>query len=346
MTVLVASLFCITSKVSAIDNAVVLQYHHVSGKTPASTSVDIAQFEAHMAWLKEHHVVLPLPMIINRLKGGKSLPQKAVAITFDDGYKNILTNAHPILKRYQFSYTVFINPQLIGSRKDQLSWPEVQQMSEEGVIFANHFATHSHMLQRLPEETQTQWQQRIQVGLLDAEQLIQQKTQQNHRLLAYPYGEFDAKLQDLVTQWGFIAFGQHSGALASYSDFSALPRFPAAGRYANLKTLKTKLRSLALPVLDNQSTPNPLVANNSPAPKLSLLLDDSDFHQSQMTCYFNGERLPLTWQDRQLTAAIPKTLSAGRHRVNCTVPSVRHAGRYYWYSQPWFVEGSDGQWRN
>ena len=113
MRILVSSWLLLTSLVAVGETppptspgAPILLYHHVANDTPASTSISPAQFEQHMAYINEHHTVLPLTEIVAAIKAGKSLPANALAITFDDGYKNILTNGHPILRRYDFPYTI------------------------------------------------------------------------------------------------------------------------------------------------------------------------------------------------------------------------------------------------
>ncbi len=77
-------------------SAVILQYHHVSEKLPAVTSVSEETFKSHLNHIKEHGFsVIPLPQLLDSLKAGKSLPEKTLAITFDDGYENNITAAGP-----------------------------------------------------------------------------------------------------------------------------------------------------------------------------------------------------------------------------------------------------------
>lgn len=68
---------------------------------------DADRFEAQMHWVKAWFNVLPLPEAVARLRTG-SLPERAAAITFDDGYANNYTVALPILKRLGLPATFFI----------------------------------------------------------------------------------------------------------------------------------------------------------------------------------------------------------------------------------------------
>ena len=65
------------------------------------------RFDALCAWLSSWFNVLPLDEAVRRLKDG-SLPQRALAITFDDGYADNHDVAMPILKKHGLCATFFI----------------------------------------------------------------------------------------------------------------------------------------------------------------------------------------------------------------------------------------------
>jgi peptidoglycan/xylan/chitin deacetylase (PgdA/CDA1 family) len=68
---------------------------------------DVARFDQLMRWVAEWFNVLPLDQAVAALRAG-TLPPRAAAITFDDGYANGHQLALPILQRYQLSATFFV----------------------------------------------------------------------------------------------------------------------------------------------------------------------------------------------------------------------------------------------
>lgn len=327
----------------AKDNAVILLYHHVSNSTPKGTSVSPDTFRQHMQHLAEHHHVLPLKDVIHALQTKQPLPDKAVVITFDDGYENIYTNAHPILKEFGFPYTIFINPPLIGNVGYQLDWQQVKIMSNEGASFANHGSQHTHMLTKEKDESEENWLNRTLQEIENAETILKENLGYSLKYFAYPYGEFDTQLKTRLSSQGYIGFAQHSGAIASHSDFSALPRYPAAGVYSNLQTLEVKLNSLAMPV--SEVTPkDPKIELAAQNERLIFNVKPKDFTLQQINCFQNGQVLKNSFNGNTISVDIQIINQPGRHRVNCTAPSISEKGRYYWFSQPFFMPTVEGQW--
>lgn len=327
----------------AKDNAVILMYHHVSAKTPSVTSVLPDIFRQHMQYLADNYQVLALQKVIESLKKNKPLPDRTVVITFDDGYDNIFDNAHPILKEFSFPYTIFVNPPLIGEVDYQLSWHQVKLMSKEGASFANHGNQHTHLLTKEAGESEKSWLKRSMQYIDDAENVLAKNVGYSLKYFSYPYGEFDKKLKSELIAQGYIGFGQHSGAIASHSDFGSLPRYPAAGMYSNLQTLKVKLDSLAMPVT-NILPDDPKLEVSNTIQEISFKVGIEDLNPRKINCFQNSQALTTSLVRNTISVNIQAIDKPGRHRVNCTAPSLREKGRFYWFSQPLFKPTADGSW--
>jgi peptidoglycan/xylan/chitin deacetylase (PgdA/CDA1 family) len=79
-------------------------------------------FDKQIAFLANEYRILPLRDVIERLSRGLSAPEGTVCITFDDGFRSVLSTAYPILLKYQAPATVFLVTSLIGGSEPP--WPE------------------------------------------------------------------------------------------------------------------------------------------------------------------------------------------------------------------------------
>lgn len=334
--------------------AVVLQYHHVSESTPASTSVTPGRFAEHLAYLQQQGLeVIPLEQLVETLRVGRPLPDRAVAITFDDGYSSVYDEAFPRLAERGWPFTVFINTEPHDhGRPGFMSWDQLREISRRGGTIANHTISHPYLLDHEPGENESAWRSRVAAEITGAQQRIEQEIGTAPRLLAYPYGEYDRAVLELAAGLGYTGFGQQSGPLATYSDLRALPRFPFGGNYGDAEDFATKVNSLALPLAgdgepvrwetaDGQPLSD-IVLSSSPAPPVLVLSFPASFDPHGLDCFATGQgRISVRVEGQRAFVAADSPLSAGRSRYNCTARSPQ-PGRHYWFSQPWITRDSGG----
>lgn len=323
----------------ASADAVVFVYHRFAEGQHPATNVRLEQFESHLDYLERHNfTVWPLERIVTYHREGRAIPDRTVAITVDDAYLSVYTHAYPRLKARGWPFTVFVATQPVDRRlADFMSWEQMREMSGKGASFANHGVTHEHLVQRLADEGEAAWRARMRWELDHAQQRLRAELGVESRLFAYPYGEHDEALAALVSDAGYVAFGQQSGPIGRHADARALPRYPMAEAYAPLEQFAGKANSLALPVL--RALPwNPVVTHDNP-PRMELHLAERLPRAAQVACYVTGQGQALTeWLDDQLQRLVVKArevLPKGRSRYNCTIPGPN--GRYYWYSHGWLV---------
>lgn len=327
-------------------HASILLYHHVSDRTPRVTSVTADELREHLTYLRDNDfTVIDIRDAIAAAQGRKEIPEKSVVITFDDAYQNIYTNGWPILKEFDVPWTLFVTTDPIGQTAGQyMSWDQIRDLHNDGVVIANHSLDHAHLPRRADYASETAWLERMRENILGAEAKIKEEVGVSYKLFAYPYGEYDNVLADLVAELGFIGFGQHSGGFSQHSDFRAIPRFAAAGMYANLRTLGTKMAALGMPVLETHIE-DTLLDYEETRPTLKLIVDTSDFHRNQLNCFIRSQPHAPQWHDEQMfSVQAEEPIGIGRQRYNCTVPSISRPGRFYWYSVQWIRPDQQGSW--
>ena len=328
---------------------VILQYHHISDATPPSTSTSPAVFRQHLELINDAGFkVLSLTDVAQMLRDRTPLPNDAVLITFDDSYVSIYTTAFPLLKARRWPFAVFVNTAPVGSGGQFLSWDQLQDMADNGAAIANHSVNHTHFARRPDNVAAEVWQAQVRNEILAAERAIQQYTGQSHRVLAFPYGEFDASLLETLEEQGFLGMSQASGAVR-VEDALALPRFPMGGRFGKLDDLKLKLQSLPLPLEaveiqhdKGRKLEDGVLPDGVDKPVLQLTLA-SDALAQGLQCYASGQRNAISKivDGRRVLVQADQSLPIGRSRYNCTARDDS-SGRYYWYSRPFLRRDKNG----
>jgi peptidoglycan/xylan/chitin deacetylase (PgdA/CDA1 family) len=263
------------------------------------------------------------------------VPEKSIAITFDDAYISVYNTAMPLRQQHGFSFTVFVNTEPIEKGYSNfMNWEQLRNLQSNGGAVANHSHSHAYLVRRFKGEKDEQWQSRMHAEILTAQSRLSEKLGQVEKIFAYPYGEFTSPLQSIVTELGFYGIGQHSGAVGFGSDFSAVPRFPMATGFDNLDQFAIKVNSRPLPV-EVLAPEHRLIATSIDTPIMRFRLGIGDFAADKLSCYFSGNKMAINWLDRQQRLVEIKPLNSvgkGRIKYNCTAPSTSKSGVYYWYS--------------
>lgn len=102
----------------------ILTFHGVEAKPltpPAAHVIDAATLRRQLKFLSRHFTVLPLSEALERLNAD-TLPDRAAALTFDDGTRNLATQAAPILRELGLPAAVFLATGALGTR--EALWPD------------------------------------------------------------------------------------------------------------------------------------------------------------------------------------------------------------------------------
>jgi poly-beta-1,6-N-acetyl-D-glucosamine N-deacetylase len=222
----------------------VLAYHDVrdnvreSFKTwPEATAVDTQDLVQQLSWIdKNGYRPVSLQQIVDARAGKTPLPDKAILLTFDDGFESVYTKVFPLLKQFNYPAVIAIVGDWIQTPQDQLvqfgdirvprsafvNWDEVREMVGSGLIeVASHtYSLHQgivsnpqgslmpaavsrgYQAQGQKYESDTAHAQRIKMDLLRSSQLIERETGKRPRAIVWPYGASNRFVNQLAAEAG------------------------------------------------------------------------------------------------------------------------------------------------
>lgn len=226
----------------------ILLYHSVEKRNTAVDTMGLAispeLFYAQMKYLKEKGAnILSLPDLIARSMKRLPIPDKAVAITFDDGYRSVFTGALPILKEFGFTATVFINIYFLENKIADnqyyhdwgaLSWEEVKQLYGAGLSIGSHAFTHGKLVGLSGQE--------IDYEVRQSKILIEDNTGIKINTFSYPHGSFNRRIKNIVKDSGFIcSCSSIDGINNAKVDFYALKRTEICAFDSSLHKFEKKI---------------------------------------------------------------------------------------------------------
>lgn len=190
----------------------VLMYHRIGRlptvPTPTSTKLTVqpAVFAAQMEWLARHGFhAITAQQLYDALERSRPLPPRPVLITFDDGYRDVLFNAAPVLHRLGMPAVAFVITGRVGGPDPSfLNWQDLRDLEKDGFTIGSHTVHHL----RLPGLSTSQA-----FGELDASRAtLQRHLRKGIDWFAYPDGATSAAVVRLVHRAGYrLAFTTRTG---------------------------------------------------------------------------------------------------------------------------------------
>ena len=193
---------------------IVLCYHALSDRWPADLSLRPERFSEQLELLvrRGYRGATFLDVVEGRATG------KAVAVTFDDAYRSVMTLARPVLERLELPGSVYAVTAFVGSERpmswpgvDQwvdgehghellpLSWAELRELAEAGWEVGSHTRTHPR-LTTLSDADLADELGRSRAACEDG-------VGRACRSLAYPYGDVDRRVSLAAGEAGYAAAG-------------------------------------------------------------------------------------------------------------------------------------------
>ena len=259
---------CIVSYVRSEQGPVILMYHHLA---PAGTYqgtadedngaiLDVEHFAEQMAWLRENgYQTLFVSELADYLLNDQELPEKAVIITFDDGYESNYVYALPILEEYQIKANFAIVVRDTERREEQpdetpyadtslrhMTFEQLREMVASGLVEVGSHTYHSHGDVNVDDagntkpalvnyhyntvtkhlETAEEYQERVMTDLLKSREVLKAQLGKEPAYFAYPYGRYTNELIEIVEGAGFtVALSVKEDRIRSARQILHLPRY-------------------------------------------------------------------------------------------------------------------------
>lgn len=182
-------------------NVLIMGYHSIS---PDHTVVDVepSSFVWQIEYLRRYFSFVSLDDIVNFSRGKKQLDRASVAITFDDGYRDLMDVAVPALQSRGIPATVFVlsrperaNREELDNNKSLLSRQQVLFLRRAGWTIGCHSATHQSLISCSTRDLRKE--------VITAKQELERVIGEPVRYFSYPKGRVNGRVASVVKEAGF-----------------------------------------------------------------------------------------------------------------------------------------------
>ena len=200
----------------AIDRSarfIVLCYHRFEDKPHDSLAIAPAEFKAQMQALKDNGIeVVPLKDVLAWRRGEKNIPPKSAVITIDDGYISGHDVAWPILKEFNYPFTMFIYTNWVQVGGKSMTWDQLAEMRDAGVDIESHTESHRDLRKAPAGQDYTTW---LHNEIYRSKEILEDKLGIKVVAFAFPYGFHNEVVRKTAMDAGyqilFTVYGQHEG---------------------------------------------------------------------------------------------------------------------------------------
>ncbi|MBX6394606.1 MAG: polysaccharide deacetylase family protein [Alicyclobacillaceae bacterium] len=175
----------------------ILMYHSISRNPSNPLCKDPRDFAQEMEWLASSgFTAVTFADVFRAWAGQGTLPPKPVVITFDDGYKDNITAAYPILKQLGLRATLFVVVNFID-KPNFVSWDDLVDAEKSGVFdVESHGVDHVDFTALSPAQLAHQLQ--------DSKAILEQHLHKRVYVLCYPSGRFNAAVEAAARNAGYL----------------------------------------------------------------------------------------------------------------------------------------------
>jgi peptidoglycan/xylan/chitin deacetylase (PgdA/CDA1 family) len=175
----------------------ILLYHHISDKGPGNRYfVSPEVFDQQMKWLSDHgYQTITISQLSDLILYGGQMPKKPVVITFDDGDADMVSDALPILQKYNFVATAFLIVKWIDAPQ-YITSDQVGELVKAGWEIGSHSMSHIDL-------TQNEGTLAYEIG--ESRTRLNEKFGLDVKSFAYPFGMIDKTVVNVAANSGYHA---------------------------------------------------------------------------------------------------------------------------------------------
>lgn len=205
------------------NNLFVLCYHSVNSDG-WRYGVSLSELKKHINHLADNYQFITSDDLYLFISGKKTLDKPSVLITFDDGYKDILSTAS-YFKEKNIKPIVFVvaSPTLVDrsqlqTDRDLLTQNDITLLQKKGWTIGNHSMTHADFNTLITNKQLTE-------EVITSKKILERNSRTQVNYFAYPKGVYNGVILSAIQKASYrLAFSMDDGLISSRTHKFIIPR--------------------------------------------------------------------------------------------------------------------------
>lgn len=247
----------------------VLCYHEFS-ETLKETAMRIrtSKFRSQMETIRQLGIpVISMADFIAWKKGEKTIPEQAIVLTFDDGWRSVYTDAFPILKEFGFPFTLFLYKNYVEGGNKSLMIPMIREMMQAGATIGSHSVSHPYpqSFKSHRENGADDYDAFLRKEMGESKRFLESKLKAKVITYCYPGGYHTEEMYAIAAEFGYLqAFTVIPGKVKRSTPDLTVPRYVVLGNHDPIFNMAMTFRDAAAPAAPGaalamvQTTPYPV----------------------------------------------------------------------------------------
>ena len=214
----------------------VLGYHDFSeNDRETAMRIRTSKFRKQMEVIRQMDIpVIPMADFIAWKKGDKAIPDKAIVITLDDGWKSVYTDAYPVLKEFGFPFTIYLYKDYVDGGGKALTIPMIREMMANGATIGSHSTTHPfpQTVKKYRKAGPEAYDEFLNKEMAESKRFLEEKFGTTVTTFAYPGGYFTEEMLTKANEVGYThLFTVQPGKVKRSLPNNILPRYVILGNH-------------------------------------------------------------------------------------------------------------------
>lgn len=232
--------------------------------------ISTAKFRDQMQRIRDMGIsVISLEQFTAWKRGDQSIPERSVLLTLDDGWKSVYEEAYPVLKEFNYPFTIYLYKNYVDGGGRALTTPMIKEMLKQGATIGSHSVSHPYPVEfkKQRDKSDDAYDVFLRREMGESKRFLESKFRAPVETYSYPGGYVTEEMLPIADEFGYhFAFTTKPGKAKKDTPDMSIPRFMILGNYDRIFEFATNFGNRSQQATAASANGEPMPATTKPLP--------------------------------------------------------------------------------